>query len=106
MWFDKLTGFYEESPEQVRKNLSVEGTVLRSRINGKAYNYGKLGIPSLAELRERVHDDQTTSGKLSLHEVVADVQQLHTDKSNAGSLFQVASQFNLLEMVSPDITPE
>ena len=106
MWFDKLTGFHEESPEQVHKNLSIEGTILRSKINGKAYNYGKLETPSLAELRERVHDDQTTSGKLSLHEVVADVQQLHIDKSNAGSLFQVASQFNLLEMVSPDITPE
>ncbi len=106
MWFDELTGFHEESPEQVRKNLSVEGTILRSKINGKACHYGKLETPSLAELRERVHDDQTTSGKLSLHEVVADVQQLHTDKSNAGSLFQVASQFNLLEMVSPDITPE
>ena len=24
----------------------------------------------------------------------------------AGALFQVASQFNLLEMVSPDVTPE
>ena len=80
--------------------------MLRSRINGNAYHYGKLETPSLAELKERVHDDQTTSGKLSLHEVIADVQRLHTDKSNAGSLFQVASQFNLLEMVSPNITPE
>jgi hypothetical protein len=31
---------------------------------------------------------------------------LHTNVSNAGSLFQVASQFNLLEMVSPNYTPE
>ena len=89
MWFDKLTGFREESPAQVRKNLSVEGTMLRSRINGNAYHYGKLETPSLAELKERIHDDQTTSGKLSLHEVVADVQRLHIDKSNTGSLFQL-----------------
>jgi hypothetical protein len=28
------------------------------------------------------------------------------DRSNEGGLFQVASQFNLLEMVSPNVTPE
>ena len=45
-------------------------------------------------------------GKISVREVVANVQHLHTNESNAGSLFQVASQFNLLEMVSPSVTPE
>jgi hypothetical protein len=60
----------------------------------------------LAELRERVHASGHKSGKISVREVVANVQHLHTDVSNAGSLFQVASQFNLLEMVSPSYTPE
>ncbi len=41
-----------------------------------------------------------------VRELIADVQQLHIKKTNAGSLFQVASQFNLLEMVSPNVTPE
>lgn len=45
-------------------------------------------------------------GHLSLKEVVADVQQLHASPLNQGALFQVASQFNLLEMVSPRVTPE
>jgi hypothetical protein len=31
---------------------------------------------------------------------------MHQSPKNAGALFQVASQFNLLEMVSPNITPE
>jgi hypothetical protein len=31
---------------------------------------------------------------------------MHRSPENAGALFQVASQFNLLEMTSPDITPE
>jgi hypothetical protein len=31
------------------------------------------------------------------------MHQLH---ENAGALFQVASQFNLLEMISPEVTPE
>jgi hypothetical protein len=39
-------------------------------------------------------------------EVVGDVQALHREASNQGALFQVASQFNLLEMVSPSVTPE
>ena len=38
--------------------------------------------------------------------MVADVRDLHASKSNTGALFQVASQFNLLEMASPDFVPE
>lgn len=106
MWFDELTGFHEESSVQVRENLSVEGGRLKSKVNGNEYICGKLETPSLAALRERINSDKGTSGKLSLSEVVADVQRLHIDESNAGSLFQVASQFNLLEMVSPDGIPE
>lgn len=106
MWFETLTGFHEESPEQVRENMSVDGNILRSRINDKEYVCGLLETPSLAELRDRVNQAEVNSGKLSVREAVADVQQLHIEKSNAGSLFQVASQFNLLEMVSPNVTPE
>jgi hypothetical protein len=68
--------------------------------------WGRLETPSLAELREQVSAAARKPGKLSLREVVADVQDLHADASNAGALFQVASQFNLLEMISPDRTPE
>jgi hypothetical protein len=63
-------------------------------------------MPSLGELRERVRSSGRVSVDLSVNEVVADVQRLHADETNAGALFQVASQFNLLEMVSPSVTPE
>lgn len=33
-------------------------------------------------------------------------RQMHHSPENAGALFQVASQFNLLEMTSPTVTPE
>ena len=105
-WFETLTGFSEESPQQVRENITVDGQTLRSHGNGKVLVYGQLETPTLAELRERVHASGHTSGKISVREVVANVQHLHTNVSNAGSLFQVASQFNLLEMMSPDVTPE
>lgn len=106
MWFETLTGFSEDSPQQVRENIAVEGEVLKSHVNGKVLVYGQLETPSLAELRERVHSSGYESGKISVREVVSSVQHLHTDESNANSLFQVASQFNLLEMVSPSVTPE
>ena len=106
MWFETLTGFPEESPQQVRANLIVDGNALKSRVNGKVLICGELETPSLAELRERVRAGGPGAGKLSVREVVADVQCLHANEANAGSLFQVASQFNLLEMASPSVTPE
>jgi hypothetical protein len=106
MWFETLTGFPEESPQQVRENITVDGQALISHVNGKVLVYGQLETPTLAELRERILAGGHKSGKISVREVVADVQHLHTNVSNAGALFQVASQFNLLEMASPSVTPE
>lgn len=106
MWFETLTGFPEETPQQVRANLTIDGNLLKSHVNGKGFVCGDFETPSLAELRERVHTSGHKVGKIKVREVVANVQHLHTNVSHAGSLFQVASQFNLLEMVSPNITPE
>lgn len=106
MWFEMLMGFREETPEQVRSNLSISNGVLRSKVNGKEYTHGLLETPSLGELRERVQKQPAPQGKLTVREVIDDVQKLHADTGNTNALFQVASQFNLLEMVSPDNTPE
>jgi hypothetical protein len=106
MWFETLTGFPEDSPQQVRENITVDGKILKSNMNGRVMVCGQLETPSLAELRERVHPSVHEVGKISVREVVANVQYLHTEESNTDSLFQVASQFNLLEMVSPNVTPE
>ncbi|MCU0536391.1 MAG: hypothetical protein MUD14_21090 [Hydrococcus sp. Prado102] len=106
MWFETLVGFPEESLQQVRENISVDGETLKSHVNGKVLLCGQLETPTLAELREQVYSSEHKFGKISVREVVANVQHLHANESNAGSLFQVASQFNLLEMVSPSVTPE
>ena len=105
-WFETLTGFTEEYPQQVRENITVDAQTLTSLGNGRVLVYGQLETPTLAELRERVQSSGQRNGKISVREVVANVQHLHTNVANAGSLFQVASQFNLLEMVSPNYTPE
>jgi hypothetical protein len=105
-WFEDLTGFREISPNQVRENLMVDGESLTSLVNGKTYACGRLETPSLGELRSRVSRQEHGESDLSLREVVADVTDLHADEDNAGCLFQAASQFNLLEMAGPQVTPE
>jgi len=106
MWFDTLTGFAEASPEQVRENILVDGVELTSRVNGRRLICGELETPSLTELRGRTRSGGRRAGTTTVREVVADVRHLHADEGNAHSVFQAASQFNLLEMVSPSVTPE
>ncbi len=104
MWFEDLVGFAEIDPDQVRANLGLDGDRLTSHVNGQSYGCGRLETPSLAELRGRVA--LADRGSLLLREVVANVQKLHCDPANSGALFQAASQFNLLEMPDPSMTPE
>jgi hypothetical protein len=105
-WFESLTGFAEKSPEQVREKISLDGASMMSHANGRVMAWGRLETPSLGELRQRVRQIEPAGGSISVGEVIANVKELHVDAANAGALFQVASQFNLLEMASPDATPE
>lgn len=105
-WFEQLTGLVEKSPEQVREQLILDGDRLTSRANGRTMICGRLETPSLADLRSRVKDVPQRPAGLKVREVVADVQKLHVDAANTGAMFQVASQFNLLEMTGPNVTPE
>lgn len=105
-WFEDLTGCSEDSPVQVRIDLDVDGPRLRCRRNGRSWLYGDLETPTLAELRDRVRSVSRQPRAISLREIVGNVQHLHADGGNANALFQVASQFNLLEMAAPAVTPE
>ncbi|MFC1852507.1 hypothetical protein ACFL27_20110 [candidate division CSSED10-310 bacterium] len=105
MWFQELMGFREQNPEQVRENITVVGQSMTSKVNGRTFGCGRLETPTLSELRQRVQSSPLPQqGRLNTSEVVANVQHLHGSEPNA--LFQVASQFNLLEMVAPSVTPE
>jgi len=106
MWFEQLTGFKEESPEQVRRNLRIEGDSFVSAVNNKRFSFGELEISTLAHLRENSLSGKIFKDKINVIEIVANVGDLHCDIENTGALFQAASQFNLLEMMGPHITPE
>lgn len=86
--------------------MVVEDGKLFSTVNGCSYLCGKLQTLSLAKLRKLANSCSYAIGRLRVCEVVADVQQLHIDAANEGAFFQAASQFNLLEMAHPDISPE
>jgi hypothetical protein len=105
-WFERLTGFTETSYAETRARLAVEGSRLRSRVNGKSYAIGELELLSLDALRRRAPADGGRPRRLTAKLVRGDVRAMHRLPENAGALFQVASQFNLLEMVAPDVTPE
>jgi hypothetical protein len=105
-WFEKLTDFRETDYEDTRAKLSVEGSRLHSLVNGKNYGIGSLELVPLQTLRERARAAGGLPGRPKIRVVMGDVREMHRLPANAGALFQVASQFNLLEMVSPTVTPE
>ncbi|MGI9442675.1 MAG: hypothetical protein ACR2N1_09430 [Rubripirellula sp.] len=107
MWFEDLFGFAEQSPAQVRKNLSIDGTRLTSLANNQSFDCGTLEIPTLEDLRISATEIANESTeRTTLTQVVGNVQNLHEAAENRRAMFQVASQFNLLEMAAPDAVPE
>ncbi|MDG4949654.1 hypothetical protein NLM59_01845 [Weeksellaceae bacterium KMM 9724] len=106
MWFEQLTGFKEESPENVRNKIELNGNEMISLVNERRFVFGQLEIPSLAELKALTHKIDAFDDQIKVSEIVANVQELHRQPENANALFQAASQFNLLEMISPSVTPE
>ncbi|MCP4073647.1 MAG: hypothetical protein GY742_18230 [Hyphomicrobiales bacterium] len=105
-WFEVLTGFPERNSETVRENLSVDGSSLCSEVNGKTYSIGSFQCITLEELRKETATLIADQGTSSCELIIGDVKKLHEENSNKESVFQVASQFNCLEMISPNVTPE
>lgn len=103
-WFQRLTGFAEDGYLSTQQRLGVEGDELVSSVNGKRYGIGELTLPTLAELRARVNP--AGGQRSSVSAVVGESRSQHSHPEFAGALFQVASQFNVLEMTSQHVTPE
>jgi len=105
-WFERLTGFKESDYASTRAKLAAENGRLASLVNGKSYGSGRLKLPTLSELRKKARESSCKPGKLRVGLVSGDVRTLHLLPEFAGALFQVASQFNVLEMAGPHATPE
>lgn len=106
-WFERITGFKELGYGDTQAALSVVDGKLRSIHSERVCSVGELETPSLSELRERTRDlVRAGGGDVRVSNLQGDVRRLHTQPLNNSALFQVASQFNLLEMVGPDVAPE
>lgn len=102
-WFERITGFREADYRTTQTRLRVEDGRLHSDASDASYGAGRLELVSLDELRRR---RVAAPGKLRLSLISADARELHRREASAGALFQVASQFNMLEMTGPSVTPE
>ena len=105
-WFEKLTGFREAGYEDTKRRLAVAGARLRSLVNGHEYGIGELELAPLHLLRQRAHDNGGARGRVHVRTLQGDVRALHQRSEFASALFQVASQFNMLEMTHHSVTPE
>ncbi|MEX1362368.1 MAG: hypothetical protein AB1Z98_04535 [Nannocystaceae bacterium] len=104
-WFEPLFGFAESSYDETRRRFVVEGSSLRSLVNGRRFGVGTFTTPTLQSLREG--GPAPTPGALQVtHEIIGDVLELHARPDNEGALFQVASQLNCLEFADPREVPE
>ena len=105
-WFSRLTAFEEGPHGTVQEHLEVNEQTLRSKVNGRSFGIGTFEMASLAELRARVAQGAHQPGPARLSIVTGDVRKMHQMPEYEGALFQVASQFNALEMIGPTVTPE
>jgi hypothetical protein len=114
-WFYDLTGFNEhtfgsrqEDLRHVYENLSYNPYLneLTSRPTERRFKCGTFKASSQTDLMsEAMNLGWQDEDDCRVSTIMADVTDLHKDISNAGSVFQVASQFNALEMIGPSILP-
>ena len=102
-WFEHTFGFAETQFNIMKYiGLSSDNTIMYNSKLNIQHKLGQFTIKSLKELRTELKnkDSNEVSGTLQFSKLYGDVSKLHSIKQNA--LFQVASQFNCLEMMSPD----
>ncbi len=116
-WFSSLFGFVETNYTTAKGKLYVSQNergqkIMQIRGSNKSYLAGEFRTPLLSDLRaEALHNEdvmklQQADSVLTLDFVYGDVSALHADEKYRHSTFQAASQFNCLEFISPNITPE
>ncbi|CAE7208924.1 CML33 [Symbiodinium pilosum] len=107
-WFSETFGFSEEGYDKTKEKFVFADDVLESKATGRRFHVGPWALASVQELRTQCEGRGTASalGGLTFSNVCGNAQTLHRDPTNVGSVFQVASQFNCLEMNEPGARPE
>jgi len=110
-WFRNLFGFDEMGYRETRGQFKVRDGTMSCEANGAEFFVGPFEVLSLGELRSRLEHslsgaDHDALGPLTFQHIVGDAKELHAKRCNAHSVFQVASQFNCLEMMDSSLTPQ
>eukprot|EP01052_Picozoa_sp_SAG31_P013255 SAG31_NODE_793_length_12044_cov_12.886229_17_plen_340_part_00 len=114
-WFETEFGAPEPRSFAACKQmftLSEDKQTLTSKANGREFHVGHFSTPSVKELRDQLaaaapFGSQAGRGAgLTFKNIVGSAGPLHLLAASAGAVFQAASQFNCLEMVSPGDRPE
>jgi len=114
-WFENLFG--QPEGKSFRENRELfeyknSSTVLTSKRNGRRFHVGPFETLSNFQLKEKLIVQKNNNVRHELEEnitfehISGDVRTLLKESSNSGAVFQVASQFNCLEMIGPYVTPE
>lgn len=104
-WFRALTGLSDDTPDAVRAAITVDAEGALILPDGRRLWPGVLTCPSLSELHAKTRQ-RPSAGQTTLRDHRGEAKALHADPAHAGAMFLVASQFNLLEMIAPHVTPE
>ncbi len=99
-WFNQAFGFNESQNYAVNQTRFID-LFNKGTING--IDVGSFKLVSRTQLPSPT--DCKFAGKVTLTHLIGDVVKLHST-CQANTTFQVASQFNCLEMVNPNILPE
>mmetsp|Transcript_37152 Transcript_37152/g.105667 ORF Transcript_37152/g.105667 Transcript_37152/m.105667 type:complete len:404 (+) Transcript_37152:53-1264(+) len=111
-WFEECFGFKELSYRETQKRFTFADGVLTSTVNQAKFHVGPFETPALSELEERLAAAGPPAvgdgalGRLTFRNITGSAKTLHLESKNAGGVFQVASQFNCLEMNEPGARPE
>ena len=111
-WFGEVFGFEENKgtgnfnwvKQNVRAETRSDGDIILHTPNGKLHA-GKFTMESLQRLTSQLKHVTSQAAPLTYKEMNGDIKRFHQNSLLAGSLYQVASQFNMLEMASPNATP-
>lgn len=119
-YFTHIFNFNEADYEQTRLELCAQayykkGDALQRVHFGavgpnkdQSVQVGTFEVPTMQALQAQVlgYGKEKNKGTVTLTSVIGDSRKLHLDTNNNGSVIQVASQFNCLEMGSPNMVPE
>ena len=106
-WFAKCFGFDETDYKSTQQRLLKLWNSRDWKLNG--WQVGEFHFEELAVIRRRgiaAARKNNMQGKPTMEHVVGEARSMHQLDENEGAMFQVASQFNCLEFISDNVTPE